>query len=99
MHDALFAFDGALDEQFVLSQIRDVGLDEARFRECFEGQATAAVDRDKTSGERLGIGVTPTFLLGSVESSGTVRVRRFVTGVKTVTEFTGIPDSALRGTS
>lgn len=97
IHDALFAFDGALDEQFVLSQIRDVGLDEARFRECFEGEATATVDRDKTSGEKLGIRVTPTFLLGSLESSRKVRVRRVVTGVKTVTEFAGILDSALRG--
>jgi protein-disulfide isomerase len=60
MHDVLFANATELDDDSIHRYARQIGLDMRRFKQSYAGdKATAAVERDRADGDRLGIPGTP----------------------------------------
>jgi protein-disulfide isomerase len=55
-------------------------LDAGRYAACLERDGAAGVIDDVMLGRRLGITVTPTFLIGTVTPEGDVEVRRQIVG-------------------
>lgn len=74
-HDVIFGRFGELDALDTDTIAQEAGVRDAkRFRECREsGKFRARVTEDTQAAESLGIGGTPTFLVGRVTANGTVR--------------------------
>ena len=72
MHDQLFADSQRLAVQELKSYADAVGLDQARFSECLDGgKFTEHLRQDVSKAMELGVGGTPTFVLGR-EDNGNV---------------------------
>jgi len=82
MHDRLFAYQDRLNDAAVQQYAADTGLDVRRFVSCLKGRVTQRIKEDKAEGLRLGVVSTPTFFLGVVDSDGTIKIRRKVTGAQ-----------------
>jgi protein-disulfide isomerase len=88
MHDHLFASPRNRGEERIRSHARAVGLDESLFLSCLADEAEArrlSVERDAVAA--LGISATPTFLIGTVQTDGLLRVTTVVAGARPVDEF------------
>jgi len=74
-HDVIFGRFGELDAMDADSIAKDAGVrDPKRFRECREsGKFRARVAEDQRAAESLGIGGTPTFLIGRLTGNGSIR--------------------------
>jgi len=57
------------------------------FRECFEKDASKAVDADVELAHTLKVFSTPTFFVGERLAAGTVKVRRRIVGAIDVTSI------------
>jgi protein-disulfide isomerase len=82
MHDALLAHQNWLTEPELAPLSAAAGVDEGVMRSCLTAPAkvNAVLDRDHAEGIRLGITGTPTFLVGSIQPDGNIRVREVITG-------------------
>jgi protein-disulfide isomerase len=98
MHARLFANQQALDPGELLSHGKAVGVEESAFQKCMSGAAKAKIKRDFNEGLKAGVGGTPTFLLGTAEKDGKVRVLKTLSGTQTTESFTAALDEVLAAT-
>ncbi len=98
MHDQLFSVPTAIDEASILSKARQVGVDSSEFRLCAQGGAGAAekIEADIRQARELGITATPSFLIGRVQSDGTISVQRHESGAIPTPVFAKMLDEALQ---
>jgi protein-disulfide isomerase len=95
MHDRLFADQQALAPSDLLKHGQALGIDDARFRTCFEGTVTARIKADQAEAARLGLTGTPTFLVGEAQPDGTVKVLQKIVGAQPYATFRAILQALL----
>jgi protein-disulfide isomerase len=95
MHDAFFAEPMSLETTSLFGKAHAAGLDSARFRQCMNGEATAKVRQDIAEARSFGITGTPTFLFGTIERHGGLRVVRRESGTLPFEVFAQILDELL----
>jgi protein-disulfide isomerase len=77
-HDTLFANQNALDAESLKKHAADLGLDTAKFNQCFdEGRYKSVVERNFTEGQVLGVSGTPAFFINGRFLSGAVPFEAF----------------------
>jgi protein-disulfide isomerase len=83
MHDIMFSNQAALQEADLLRYGHEAGLERTAFASCLAQGMAARVRQDEADGRRLGVNVTPTFLIGYVSEDGkTVDVSLRLRGMK-----------------
>jgi protein-disulfide isomerase len=97
MHDVLFQNQTALSPEQLPVHAKSVGLDEAKFQQCLDsGRFADAIKKDIADAGSVGIGGTPTFLIGVVQpSDGRVKVVKKLVGAKPYEEFKAAIDGML----
>lgn len=81
MHARLFSEDVSLTETDLRQHATAIGLEKDEFNACMaDDQVLEHVRADQAEGKRLGVAGTPTFFLGTVESSGAVKLRARIVG-------------------
>lgn len=80
MHDAIYSQQGELAETILFDHTKALRLDSATFSKCLDGGAVARIKEDQAEASRLGLQSTPIFLIGRIESNGTVKVTRRING-------------------
>ena len=64
MHDQLFAYGSAMNDDTFVTAAKKIGLDTERFSQDIDSAEVAAkVAADKAEGERIGINGTPYFII------------------------------------
>jgi protein-disulfide isomerase len=86
LHDRFFS-QKRLDEAHLLNMANAVGLEPSSLSQCVRDQAVARVNADVESGKKLGITGTPTFLIGTVQSDGRVKVSDILVGMQTTQQL------------
>jgi protein-disulfide isomerase len=83
-HDRLFLNASALEVQNLRGHAETIGLNVAKFDTCLNGEAVGHVQRDQQIAEALGLGVTPTLMIGVVElrQQSLMRVREVIVGAR-----------------
>lgn len=99
MHARLFANQQSLDPPDLLTHASALGLDPVAFQKCLGGAAKGKVKRDFNDGLKAGVGGTPTFLIGTADKDGKVRVVKTLSGTQTTESFTAAIDEVLAGAS
>jgi len=96
MHDVLFRGPSilqALESGWTPDRL---DLDSSQLRACLaDSKADDVVRADQADGARLGIDVTPTFLVGSVDAKGRLRVSRRLSGAAPVEQFNEVLEALL----
>lgn len=97
MHERLFANQKALGLKDLTEHAKALGLDLPKFQHCLESEKYAkAIRKDMADGTKIGVKVTPTFLLGITEPKNTnIKVLRVLEGAAQYESFKGIIDSLL----
>ena len=97
MHDVLFQNQAALSVEQLPGHARTAGVTEASFQQCLEsGRFAEGIKADIAEAKAIGIGGTPTFLIGVVQpGDGRVKVVKKLVGAKPYDEFRAAIDSAL----
>jgi protein-disulfide isomerase len=80
MHDALFSQQRELAEASFSDHAKALHLDAATFSKCLDGGAVSGIKADQKEAVRLGIQSTPIFLIGRVDSKGTIKVTKRING-------------------
>jgi protein-disulfide isomerase len=80
MHDAIFSQQRELTDTSFLNHAKALRLDTTTFSTCLEGGATSRIKADQAEAGRLGVQSTPIFLIGRVDSNGTIRVTKRING-------------------
>jgi protein-disulfide isomerase len=80
MHDAIFSQQRELTDASFLEHAKTLHLDTAIFSKCLDGGAAAQIKEDKAEASRLGVQSTPIFLIGRVDSKGTIKVTKRING-------------------
>lgn len=79
-HDILFKNQQALKADDLAKYAKDVGVNEAKFKECFDSHKFAkAIEADQAYGEKIGVRSTPTFFVNGEIISGAVPIEEFST--------------------
>jgi protein-disulfide isomerase len=77
-HAKLFANQTALSEDNLKSYAKDVGLDTAKFDQCLADKPyKAAIDKDMSDGEKVGVNGTPAFFINGRMLSGAQPLEKF----------------------
>jgi predicted DsbA family dithiol-disulfide isomerase len=88
MHDALFQNQATLQPQDLKQRARELGLDLAIFSRCVDaGEARPMLERHKSAARALGVQSTPVFLVGIVQSDGSVAIRKRINGAVPYSDF------------
>jgi len=87
MYDALFDRSDWTASGQVLSLASELGLKQDRLQDCVTSEAAAKIESDGEVARKLGISVTPTFLIGSVAADGTVQVSTRLSGLTPLSGF------------
>jgi len=83
----------------LIGHARATSLDVAQFQPCLlDGQMASRVATDVQEGQNLGLTGTPAFLLGTIESNGTVRISRKIVGAQPFPTFQSALDGLLNET-
>jgi len=98
MHDALFASQSELSATSLERRARTLGLDFAAFTQCQAKDGLEDVRRDMAEGNRLGVGGTPTFFVGTRQANGHIKVTNRFAGGLPVTDFESMLDHLLETT-
>ncbi len=78
MHDQLFSNQSKLADKDLLEAAKTLKLDEAKFKECFEGKKhMATVDKSRREAEALGIQATPSFVVNGTLIQGAQPFEKF----------------------
>jgi protein-disulfide isomerase len=94
MHDTLFEHQDQLSAEALDAHAQSLGLDKNRFQECSKDPAVRrVVERDMEEAKALGMTGTPTFLVGRIETPGTVTVLKRVTGAHPLTVLAAAVES------
>ena len=81
MHDAIYSQQSTLTDNKFLDLAKLLRLDVGRFSKCIDDTGTLEeVKKDQAEAASLGVRSTPTFLIGRVQSNGTVKATRKVSG-------------------
>jgi len=98
MHDRLFANQRALAPEDLSGHAKAIGLDMGEYTPCFDSGRTAPQVRDDQAlGQRAGVGGTPLFLVGTIESGATsVEAVRAISGAQPFAVFKQTLDEVLR---
>ena len=87
MHDALFAHQDKLNQNSYPGLAKELKLDEAKFRACFENKASYQdIGKDVKTARALGLGGTPSFLIGTIQND-VLTVMRQSSGAPDFSEF------------
>lgn len=92
MHDALFSDPTNLGVPALKERAHNLNLDETAFNSCLEGVGTIRVRQDASGARQIGINSTPTFLIGTRDSDGRVKVQQRLAGAKPAAEFAAVLD-------
>ena len=97
MHDSLFANQAALSPKDFADRAAALGLDQAKFNDCFTRAKYADAIRRVASGARqMGIDGTPAFAIGQVRPDGEViTVNQVALGADSFDEFKAVLDEVL----
>lgn len=77
-HDIMFANQDKLDNENLVKHAKAVGVDEKKFKECFDSKKYADfVRQDMAYGEKLGVRSTPTFFINGQLLSGALPLDAF----------------------
>lgn len=96
-HDELFASSSRLDTLLVRESALRVGAESTAWDACIaSAEARDTVQRDVALAAQLKVGVTPTFLLGSLRPDGRVRVTHVLVGPRNIDVFRDPIDSIIR---
>src|SRR5262249_7515398 len=85
MHNALFADPAHLDDASLDTRARAIGLQPEAYAACMNSPSSRA-QTDARGGFDLHIGGTPTFLVGTRDASGGVRVGQIIEGNRAIAE-------------
>jgi protein-disulfide isomerase len=96
MHDALFADQLHLEPPDLSRRAETIGLEIAAFDACVKGGVSVNVAQDAADAHSLGVTVTPTFFIGTIEGTNLLRVTTVVTGSKPLSTFVEAFDSLLK---
>jgi protein-disulfide isomerase len=99
MHERLFARQQALDPADLATHADALGLEKEAFQKCMNGAAKGKIKRDFNDGLKAGVGGTPTFLMGTLDKDGKVRVLKTLSGMQTTASFTAALDELLSASS
>lgn len=70
LHDSLFETQ-EIDEDALVMQARNAGVDEKKFSECLKsGRMAGLVKRDLAAGQQAGVSGTPAFFINGIQLSG-----------------------------
>lgn len=99
MHDRLVANVRSLDAKAMPELAKAIGLDAARFQQCYDsGKYAARVRSDASEGLRAGVSGTPMFFMGPTTSNlGAWKATRALMGAVPYSEFKEALDSLLAG--
>jgi len=75
-----FSRQRELSDTSFLDHAKTLHLDAATFSKCLDGGAAARIKEDKAEASRLGVQSTPIFLIGRVDSKGTIKVTKRING-------------------
>jgi len=77
-HDLAFKSQDKLDTEGLSKLVKEVGVDEKKFKECMDAKKFAgAVQNDMSYGEKLGVRSTPTFFVNGQLVSGALPLESF----------------------
>jgi protein-disulfide isomerase len=89
MHDAIFSQQRELTDTSLVDRARALHLDDATFSKCLEGGALARIKQDQAEAGRLGVQSTPVFLIGHIDSKGTIKATKRINGAAPYETFKG----------
>jgi len=88
MHDAIFKKEPRTRTDIVALGI-DLNLGEKRFKDCLtNSRTTDQIEEDIAQAKSLGLSMTPSFALGTIDLAGQVRVQQVITGAQPIQLFT-----------
>lgn len=88
MHDAIFSNQRELVDTSFVDYARTLRLDADVFSKCLDGGTTPRIKEDQADVVRLGLQSTPIFLIGRIESNGTIKVTKRINGAAPYETFT-----------
>jgi protein-disulfide isomerase len=91
MHDLMFAHQGQLEEADLFRYATELRLQDAPFRRCI-AEGPDAITHDSGAAKKLGVSVTPTFLVGVRSSATSARITHVVMGARPYSEFVVLLD-------
>ena len=96
MHDHLFQNQKALAPENLTKYAEAIQLNTTVFNQCLEsGRYATDIKKDITEANNAGITGTPTFLIGTINKDGTVKITRKLVGAKPYAEFKAAIESVL----
>lgn len=96
MHDRLFANQQSLGESDLPKHAEAIGIDANVFTQCLaSGRHAADIQKDVADAGTAGISGTPSFLIGTVQPNGSVKILKKLVGAKAYTEFKNAIDPLL----
>jgi len=100
MHDRLFADQSRLDPATIRGYAQALGMELNQFDACVSGHETRDhVRTDAELAKTLGVGGTPTFLVGVLLPNGSIKGAEWIGGALSYEEFKKVIDRHLRKTS
>jgi protein-disulfide isomerase len=99
MQNRLFTHQQELGSNDLLQHAKMLALDSAKFMRCLDSEASATkIRKDLADGQKAGVKVTPTFLLGLTErDSSEIKVLTQIVGAEPYATFKEALDSLLGG--
>jgi protein-disulfide isomerase len=100
MHDSLFAKQASLTEKSLMDRAEALGLEAAQFDACLAStRYLEEIRASMAEAQRLGIGATPTFLIGVISPEGdVVKVAKGIRGAQPYEAFKAALDELLAET-
>lgn len=96
MHDRLFTNQQALAAADLTKHAEALNLNVGQFQTCLDsGRYAADVQADMADAGKMGINGTPTFLFGTVQPDGTVKVVKKMVGAQPYAAFKAAIDAAI----
>ncbi|HKY21140.1 MAG TPA: DsbA family protein [Vicinamibacterales bacterium] len=97
VHDRLFANQRALAISDLRSYAQAEKLELPRFESCLsKGESTERINADMAEAGRLGLTGTPAFLIGQLQTDGTVRVNQKIVGAQPFDVFKAALDALIK---
>jgi protein-disulfide isomerase len=96
MNDSLFAKQNAIREADMPERAHELGLDSAKFSECLSSNRYVDdINQSAVEAQKMGIGGTPTFFVGKLDSTGGVTNLKMIVGARPYDAFKSVIDGLL----
>ena len=96
MHDHLFQNQKPLADSDLFAYAQALRLDESAFRVCLREQMAGKIKSDQEEARKFGINSTPSFLVGTIQKNGKVKVLRKMSGAQPYEVFKSLVDEVLK---